>query len=89
LLDGSCLGLQFYPDMVKNGSQLLRINVDNVKGGLSIDKVQHRINESFVSICPYQLSKLVCHQSAEMMLASLATNGNLPITPPCELNISW
>lgn len=29
---------QFYPDMVKNGSQLLRINVDNVKGGLSIDK---------------------------------------------------
>mmetsp|Transcript_5074 Transcript_5074/g.14573 ORF Transcript_5074/g.14573 Transcript_5074/m.14573 type:complete len:475 (-) Transcript_5074:460-1884(-) len=29
---------QFYPDMVKNGSQLLRINVDNVNGGLSIDE---------------------------------------------------
>lgn len=30
---------QFYPDMLKQGSQLLRINVDTEHGGLSIDEV--------------------------------------------------
>lgn len=29
---------QFYPEMVKNGSVLLKINVDTEKGGLEIDK---------------------------------------------------
>ena len=29
---------QFYPDMVKYGSQLLRVNVDTVNGGLSLDE---------------------------------------------------
>jgi selenium-binding protein 1 len=29
---------QFYPEMVEKGSQLLRINVDTEKGGLSIDE---------------------------------------------------
>jgi selenium-binding protein 1 len=29
---------QFYPDMAKNGSYLLRVNVDTGKGGLSLDQ---------------------------------------------------
>ncbi|KAL4515239.1 hypothetical protein Ndes2526B_g09559 [Nannochloris sp. 'desiccata'] len=29
---------QFYPDMAKNGSYLLRVNVDTEKGGLSLDQ---------------------------------------------------
>jgi 56kDa selenium binding protein (SBP56) len=28
---------QFYPGLIEKGSQLLRINVDNVNGGLSLD----------------------------------------------------
>lgn len=31
---------QFYPSMLEKGSQLLRINVDTDKGGLSIDEVR-------------------------------------------------
>jgi hypothetical protein len=29
---------QFYPDMIKHGSQLLKIDVDNVNGGLKLDE---------------------------------------------------
>ena len=29
---------QFYPDMIKHGSQLLKIDVDNMNGGLKLDE---------------------------------------------------
>ena len=29
---------QFYPDMIKKGSQLLKIDVDTVEGGLTLDE---------------------------------------------------
>ena len=29
---------QFYPDMIKHGSQLVKIDVDNVNGGLTLDE---------------------------------------------------
>ncbi|XP_065064075.1 methanethiol oxidase-like [Rhopilema esculentum] len=34
----SCWDKQFYPDMLKNGSVMMQIDVDNVNGGLTLNK---------------------------------------------------
>ena len=73
---------QFYPDMLKQGSQLLRINVDTEHGGLSIDEVhsflrslcllpQHR--HSFLEIATFvhQTPCACCRTSALTLAKSL------------------
>jgi 56kDa selenium binding protein (SBP56) len=40
---------QFYPDMLKQGSQLLRINVDTENGGLAIDDVGRLLSAALLN----------------------------------------